>query len=445
MRSTHDFVRFALFALLPFASSACDTILAQKNSGLTFDGARSVAVDAVIPSGFIITDKTDSQEQEKAIRTQLKYTVGQLNGIGGGPSMERLDIAILDSQPDENNLLKVTYKAEFPISWPRELPIPDSYLFYLPRTGDKVFIDRFLNDVDGAKRCLSSDAHDVGTGTAWYFYRPNRIDCEVRSATLPEIAPIEAKLQFSQENSQGKFPEYAKIWEDGKLVVTAVFAKNSEDSLDLNDPGIQEYRRLYANLIRTYGPPLASTLDPSFELPRPEDKFVQMSFATPMGVMDIEIDLIESIGSDKDKDFEARYNERTLISDFISYSGHAGYGANIRRLAKMGSFEKGQYQIFLLNGCSTFTYVTDALRTAHQAVNPDEGPDKYVDIVLNSLSSYFSEGAPANLALIRALSLGKQSYREILAGIGPRQRVVVTGEQDNADWLPQDSEIAESN
>lgn len=437
MRSIQVSGRLAFFAFFSFFTFACGS--AQRNSGLRFDGHRSIAVDGVIERGYISSEESDPALQEKRIRTQLKYTVGQLNGIGGGPSLERLDVAILDSYREEgSSLWRVDYKAILNISWPRELPLPPSYTFYLPRRTDRAFIDLFLNDDSGAKRCLVANAHDVGTGNAWYYYRPNRTTCEITKGDHAEVARIDVRLALSAENSEGKYPEYAKVWEDGRLVVTAIFAKNSEDSVSLDDAGIQEYRRFYSSLVRRYGRPLSSNLPPEKEGPSGEDEFVKMSFQSTKGIIDIEIDLIGRVGSDKEKAFEERYNERTLISDLISYSGHAGYGANIRDLAKLGRFAKGQYQIFLLNGCSTFSYLNDALRKAHQAVNPEEGPDKYVDFVLNSLPSYFNAGTPANMALISALAAPAKTYRQIFAGVGPQQRIVVTGEQDNADWLPRE-------
>jgi hypothetical protein len=250
------------------------------------------------------------------------------------------------------------------------------------------------------------------------------------------VAPITLNLQLSADNSTGKYPEYARIWEDGHLVITAVFGKNDANSKDLDDPGVQGYRNLYQSLMERFGQPLSNTLAADHDGPTADDKFVKMSFQTDKGIVDVELDLIGTVGSDADKDFEARYNERTLTSDFISYNGHSGLGSNIATLLKLGQFAKSQYQIIFLNGCDTFSYVSETLRSEHQALNPDEGPDKYVDIVLNTLPSYFDQGPKSNFAMIDALATETKTYRQILASIDPSQRMVVTGEQDNAEWVP---------
>jgi hypothetical protein len=62
--------------------------------------------------------------------------------------------------------------------------------------------------------------------------------------------------------------------------------------------------------------------------------------------------------------FEDRYNELSTDADVIVYNGHAGLGQNVRKLATMGRFKSGKYQIFYMNGCDTFAYVDGSLAEA---------------------------------------------------------------------------------
>jgi hypothetical protein len=156
-----------------------------------------------------------------------------------------------------------------------------------------------------------------------------------------------------------------------------------------------------------------------------------MVFERPEGTLDVEILLIDGILSTDDA-FKKRYNERTKISDLVSYNGHSGLGANIRALARLGSFVQGQYQLFFVNGCDTFAYVDNALRDAHAAVNPGYGPSKFFDIITNAMPSYFRSNADNNVALIQAFLGRSKTYRQILSGFDRTQRAVVTGEEDNA-------------
>ena len=130
-------------------------------------------------------------------------------------------------------------------------------------------------------------------------------------------------------------------------------------------------------------------------------------------------------------EIETLYNERTTYSDFVSYSGHSGLGANIRQLAQMGRFVPGQYQIFLINGCDTFAYVDEALARAHERVNPGKGRYKFFDILTNAMPSFFHMNARSNMTVIKALVEKDKTYQEILAGFDQNQRAVVTGEEDN--------------
>jgi hypothetical protein len=157
-----------------------------------------------------------------------------------------------------------------------------------------------------------------------------------------------------------------------------------------------------------------------------------MRFRHRVGEVDVHmflVDGIQSVGSD----FNIKYNAQTAHSDFVSYSGHSGLGANIRALARKGSFTPGQYQIYLVNGCDTFAYVDDMLRDKHVQVNPGFGPNKFFDIITNAMPSFFHMNAASNMAVIHAL-LGKNAtYQQMLSEFDRSQRAVVTGEEDN-NW-----------
>ncbi len=148
------------------------------------------------------------------------------------------------------------------------------------------------------------------------------------------------------------------------------------------------------------------------------------------GPLDLALFLIDGIQT-VDAAFKVKYNRRTERSDFISYNGHSGLGANIQALARLGHFLRGKYQIFMVNGCDTFAYIDDALRDAHQAANPTEGPDRYLDIIINAMPSFFDENSRSNMTVLEGLVNKRKTYRQILAGFDASQRPGVVGEQDN--------------
>jgi hypothetical protein len=189
---------------------------------------------------------------------------------------------------------------------------------------------------------------------------------------------------------------------------------------------------MYAMLRSRFGEPLAQDVEvPAGTRPGVAYPAINMIFETPEGTLDVDILLIDGILSTGDA-FKKRYNERTKISDLVSYNGHSGLGANIRALARMGTFVQGQYQLFFVNGCDTFAYVDNALRDAHAAVNPGYGPSKFFDIITNAMPSYFRANADNNVAMMQAFLGRSKTYRQILSGFDRSQRAVVTGEEDNA-------------
>jgi len=112
-------------------------------------------------------------------------------------------------------------------------------------------------------------------------------------------------------------------------------------------------------------------------------------------------------------------SEWAKISDLLTYSGHSGYGGNINDFVNIiGNFSPNRYYLFLMNGCSTYSYLDDTLRQAIQAANPGQTSEKYYDVIMNTNLSYFSGNARTTLKLIEALQEQTKTYYEILRSLG---------------------------
>lgn len=405
-----------------------------------FVSAHTVALDGVIPNGKLLTKSNQPWVIKNEIKEQLMYSIGQLNGLdGGSPDMNRLEVEIKNTGIHTSGLNEVSYSAKLFIAWPLEQNVPSSYILKVPAQGSWLGLNNFFkafgSDEHSSKKCLAWEAHDVTYNMFWYYYRPQKSLCPLKymNSVDPLVATtIEIYLAKSEKNTTGKYPEYTKIWEDGKLVVTAIFGMADEDNISEWDAGVSAYKSTVNSILRRFGVPASSNvslLNNTFSNAL-NNKEVQLRFSTPKGQVDIVLYLVKGIRSTS-TEFRSVYNERTKISDFVSYSGHSGLGANIRALANMGEFEANQYQLFLINGCDTFSYVDDALRNAHQAVNQAYGKDKFVDVITNAMPSYFHMNNRSNMAIIDALYNSKKTYREILSGFDQSQRAVVTGEEDN--------------
>jgi hypothetical protein len=402
-----------------------------QHSSVKLDSAHVVAVDALISKGAIQTRSTDESSVKAEITEQLYYVIGQLNGIYGGADMADVvitDIKLPEPLPAEGEYFEATYVAKLAVAWPREKNVPSNYDFIIPKGGDYEWITKFFAEFD--KRCIDPGAHDYDSSIFWYYYRPENCEMNLESPESTAVR-IASEMVTSDRNTEGKSPEYDKVWEDERLVYTAIFGKNESGETSPSDPGINSYNTMYRQLIRTYGrPDYINVRLRRNAVPGNQNPIVHMQWRHNRGEIDVMIMLVDGIREVNDE-FRTVYNERTKISDVVSYSGHSGLGANIRALARMGSFEKDHYQIYFVNGCDTYAYVDSALEDAHQEVNPDYPASKFFDIITNAMPSYFHANASANLSLLAALSEAKKTYRQILADFDRSQRALVTGEEDN--------------
>jgi hypothetical protein len=415
---------------------------------LKFTSYNTIALDGVIMDGKITSPSIYELAWKQEIKSQLLYSIGQLNGLNGGsPDHGQLKIQILNVSSLETGLNLITYSAKLFIAWPSEIPIPENFLLKLPARGDYDGLLDFLRTYSvnqaGENTCQGSSAHDISINNFWYYYRPNLYPCALRDMRQDNTQETDAvftnlSLSVSHKNTRGKFPEYGKIWEDGKLNAMLIFGKNKSDSTSLYDAGALSYKNTVNQLLGTLGRPKESNL-PLYSYNRLnnplEHPHTRLVFEFSHGEFEVNLYLIDGIQL-ASMDFQREYNELTKDADFISYNGHSGLGANIRALANMGTFLQGQYQLFLINGCDTFAYIDDALNRAHELVNPDFLSTKYIDIITNAMPSYFRSNWIANMEVIMALLETRKDYQEILSGFDKVQRAVVTGEEDNRWPLP---------
>jgi len=412
----------------------------ESTSQLQMDSAHTIGLDATIDNGLIYTNSTEVSYVEDEIKEQLYYAIGQLNGQDSGADMAQVsisDIKVSEEEVEEGKRRPATYKASMRFAWSLDVKVPESVDLVIPDGGDYSALSQFFNEYD--KKCMDHGAHDYDYSIFWYYYRPQNCDLLTSEAKLHAVV-INAKLAPSIMNTEGKSPEYHKVWEDKRLVVTAIFGKAESGATNEWDAGISSYNNTYSSLIRTYGKPSYSSVGiRRGNTPGLKNPTINLQWElTDNRTLDVSLFLVEGIREVGDE-FVNLYNERTKISDLVTYSGHSGLGANIRALANMGSFQKDQYQIYLVNGCDTFAYVDKALENAHQQANPDFAGTKFFDIITNAMPSYFHSNPRSNMALVDALVEGTKTYREILANFDEAQRAVVTGEEDNlypAPFLP---------
>jgi hypothetical protein len=364
---------------------------------------------------------------DRYIEDQLLYTIGQLNGSTSVGRLDALELSNVTSLRDGNRY-RVRYHAKLPVAWGSKTNLPTSYELILPIDMDSSALQSFTTKY-GAP-CADAAAHDLEAGNYWYYYRPSRSGCALEAQ---DIVRARATAVVSTENTNGKYPELHKVWEDNTLIMVSIFGKYEDGTTTAADAGIAAYNRFLsvvktelgtyttipANLANNPG---VSSPDVTIEGVRADGRRVRIHAL-----------LIDNV-STAPASFDARYGVLSTEADIIAYNGHAGLGQNVRALVRKGSFRAGKYQIVFMNGCDTFAYVDGALAEARARLNPeDPSGTKFMEIVTNAMPSYFQSNAAADLALIRGMLAynAPKTYQQIFREFDSRQIVVVTGEEDN--------------
>ncbi len=377
--------------------------------------------------GQLRTDRGWGSESE--IEDQLLYTIGELNGVRAVSRLDRVELTDVEIESDPEGYL-VRYHARMVVAWGRREQVPQEFTLHLPFDVSYRGLERFTETYSHS--CVDGGAHDVTSGSMWYYYRPDRFSCRLAEGDVVETV---ADVTVSDINTTGRFPEYDMVWSDDALRVVAVFGKYEDGATTSSDAGISAYNRFVREIQRSLGAHDVTTVpesipySPGVELPEVE-VHATLADGRTVDVVVLLVDNVRTAGPA----FDRRYAELSRDADLITYNGHAGLGANIRALAGKGDWQTGQYAIVFMNGCDTYAYVDRALWDAHAEVNADDPEGtRYADIVMNALPSFFSEMPRATLALIDGLMSYEEprTYEQIFADVASSQVVLVSGEQDN--------------
>ncbi|MCB9737312.1 MAG: PPC domain-containing protein [Deltaproteobacteria bacterium] len=363
-----------------------------------------------------------------AIQDQLLYTIGQLNGDRSLGRLDHLDLTDVKSS-SAGGSCTISYHARMPVAWGKKSSVPSKYVLKLPRnvsySGQQKFTEAYKHD------CVEWGAHDVDTGSMWYYYRPALSGCRIAAEDIHEIT---ATVSPSPLQTTGKYPEYHKVWEDDRLEVVAVFGKY-EDGKTSGDVGIDGYNR-FVEAVRSELKTrslvtVPATLPTNPGVANPDVELTgTLADGRTVHVVALLVDNVRTAGAT----FDRRYESLSGGADLIIYNGHAGLGANIRALAQKGDWKTGQYVIVFMNGCDTYAYIDSALAEAHADVNEDDPiGTKYVDLVSNAQPSFFRSMPAATMAMVRGLLSydAPKTYEQIFGGIDSAEVVLVTGENDN--------------
>jgi len=370
------------------------------------------------------------------VRTQMLYSIGQINGERGTSWLNKLVVTKTSWRSLGGGLYKINYHAKMPVAWGGKTDLPTSYRFTFPRRVDQTGLSTFTSKY--GQTCNDGEDGSVMVANYWYHYRPKAPDCSFAEADV--VRPV-AAVTLNSGNMVAKYPEYHRVWEDGALNVVAIFGKYERGATSDYDAGISAYNT-FITAIKRELPSAETTPAGVSDNPGAATKDITFKHTRSDGQMVTVVALLTDELASESAAFDARYAELSAGADLILYNGHAGLGKNVAALANKGKFFPGKYQIFYFNGCDTFSYVDDTLARTRALINPDDPTGtKYMDTVSNAMPAYFVDLSDTALAFIRAMMdySTPATYTNILRDIDTVQIAVVTGDEDNvfsADFDP---------
>ncbi len=397
------------------------------------DSSRIATILDFAWSGSVEVDG-DVFDPNQTLEGLLYYTVGQLNGSRAVGRMDRVAWSNVATSSDGKRTT-IRYQATMPVAWGSKTDLPERYTFKLPRRGDAFgdFTARYHDKCTDFTPDPKNPTHVVDVESMWYYYRPDREGCEIDDG---DVIVSDARVTVSADNTTGKYPEYDLVWKDGALKIVAIFGKYKKGEVE-DDVGIDAYdtfnqavRRRFRRMTGFATTPAGVPASPGAAVPE-VDYTATLADGRKIVVAALLVDEVSSATAE----FYQRYEALSVDADVIAYNGHAGLGANIRTLAGVGKFDRGQYTIIFMNGCDTYTYIDGALAEKHAAINPDDPKGtKYMDMVVNAMPAFFMFDSASTMAIVDGLLAydAPRTYDEIFESISTTQIVLVTGEQDNA-------------
>jgi len=361
-------------------------------------------------------------ETRKAIVSQLFYTVGALTSEhAANGQIGRVETGAV-TETIEGDLKRIKYTAKLPVAWPKGRSVPRTYKVVLPK--DTTKLEAFNARYDG--KC---GTNEYGQDVFWHDFNPIAAGCTVDDA---DVTRSSARVTKNKSVTTGKYPEYAKVWEDGALDVVAIFGY--AESGGPSDVGQQEYEE-FVRRSKDLFPGATST---ETRATTSIHKDVTVKGKVKVGGVDRDVSITSLlIGTlyTSGADFDARYNPLSERADLVVYNGHSELSKNTNALAAKGKVAPKQYQMFFFDSCDTYAYLDTKLVDRRREVNGADDPKgtKYLDVATNVLPSYFGNYAASSLSFVKALSQRDtpKTYNQIMTELPSDQVVVVTGEDDN--------------
>lgn len=426
MRSRSLFTKGLLVAWAALAACAGggDERLAVRGAAITSNVAEILELSF---EGEVLAD--DAVSPRRSIVRQLLYAQGVLRTTSSASGqVGNVDLASVTESKVTESMKRLRYTATLPVAWPKDKATPTSYELVLPR--DATTLARFNQKYDG--RCGRSEH---GQEYYWHDFNPRAPDCRVDPA---DVLRVRAAVRTRAKPATSAYPEYDRIWQDGRLDVVAIFGVI--ESTNADDWGYTEARQF----VRWASDQLT---DVEVDARRPSRSILADTTITGKAVVggrprDVTIDvLVVGMIAEARRDFDERYDPLSERADLILYNGHAQLGANTNALGRKGKIAPGKYQLLLLNGCESFALVDTAMVDRRREVNGANDPEgtRFFDVITNAQPGYANNLANISYLVYKAALMADTpvSYPRLIGKMPDSHVIVVWGEEDNEFQPPR--------
>jgi len=380
-------------------------------------------------SGRVLAPVADSAaEQKKQIVTQLFYMAGELDKVHGGHGQFGfVELGNVETLDQGDGLVLTTYDAKVPVAWPKWRDVPETYRVILPLHVDDAGLSAFNTKYAGT--CGKAK---YGADNLWYDFEPVTMACEMDAA---DIVDTVANVAPSPHTTTDKRPEFELFWDDGEFRAVIVHGTDGAWSMDESDVGVREYLDFQKLVKRAYPDAEITSGTTSYSIF--DDWTARVTVPTYDGgegtlvVTTLLTAPLKSIGSD----FDARFGPLSRDADLITYGGHSGLSKNIKALAAKEQVKAQHYQVYFLDGCSTFAYLDSTLVDRRREINGvelDPNGTQYLDMIVNAQPAPWTTGADSQWTILSNLAgTTEVSYLDILDDLSQSATPVVSGEEDN--------------
>lgn len=303
--------------------------------------------------------------------------------------------------------------------------------------------------VGGLNRC--TDEHYNSEGDFWYFWDPELEGCPLRGGS-DHLVVVEGRLE-AIPNTRLTYPEYDLLYGDngnGDTLEIAVLIGYIGYVGDLRYPNRHDDGAIGFRFVER------KLREKGFEVTERRDAFRESANGRNVAginfyrvlekrvrrggrdqLIRVRVLLADTAVNARDLTFHRYLIPAFAEADVLVYDGHSGLGSVLDLGSIPGlEFDPAKYQVFFVNGCSTYPYFNGRFVEA-------KGGSRMLDVVTAGLPTFAYTTGPNVVAFLDSFLDGKtKSYQRILQelersnGDADTYLTGVSGDEDNR-WRPE--------